>query len=153
MLLCNYSSFNPNPTVRNTFWTLAIGGTFTVMYPWTASQAAVQRFLASKSVKTAQRYGACGAFILKIGLKVNYIVMKRLSLVQMLWLYGGDFPFLTLQNSDFCFNDVKRHLICINWKLKYTAFKIGSTIWSSQWNFNFAKKIWRFFCCSLAFFT
>lgn len=52
----SYSSFNPDPTIRNTFWTLAIGGAFTAMPPWTVSQAAVQRFLASKSAKTAQRY-------------------------------------------------------------------------------------------------
>jgi hypothetical protein len=49
------SSFNPDPTIRNTFWTLTIGGAFTVMFPWTVSQAAVQRFLASKSVKSAQK--------------------------------------------------------------------------------------------------
>jgi hypothetical protein len=58
MLFVNYffSSFDPDPTVRNTFWTLAIGGAFTAMPPWTVSQAAVQRFLASESAKTAQRY-------------------------------------------------------------------------------------------------
>ncbi|XP_046852724.1 sodium-dependent multivitamin transporter-like [Xenia sp. Carnegie-2017] len=50
-----FFDFNPDPTVRNTFWTLAIGGAFTAMPPWTVSQAAVQRFLASKSVKVAQR--------------------------------------------------------------------------------------------------
>ncbi|CAB4012240.1 sodium-coupled monocarboxylate transporter 1-like [Paramuricea clavata] len=49
-----FFDFNPDPTIRNTFWTLTIGGAFTVMFPWTASQAAVQRFLASKSVKSAQ---------------------------------------------------------------------------------------------------
>ncbi|CAB4014299.1 sodium-coupled monocarboxylate transporter 1-like, partial [Paramuricea clavata] len=49
-----FFDFNPDPTVRNTFWTLAIGGAFTAMPPWTVSQAAVQRFLASKSVETAQ---------------------------------------------------------------------------------------------------
>ncbi|XP_028404903.1 sodium-coupled monocarboxylate transporter 1-like [Dendronephthya gigantea] len=50
-----FFDFNPDPTVRNTFWTLAIGGAFTAMPPWTVSQAAVQRFLASDSIKTAQR--------------------------------------------------------------------------------------------------
>ncbi|XP_028404915.1 sodium-dependent multivitamin transporter-like [Dendronephthya gigantea] len=50
-----FFDFNPDPTIRNTFWTLAIGGTFTVILPWTVSQTAAQRFLASKDVKTAQR--------------------------------------------------------------------------------------------------
>ena len=52
-------SFNPDPTVRNTFWTLSIGGMFSAMPAWTVSQAAVQRFLASESVKTAQRFVYC----------------------------------------------------------------------------------------------
>ena len=55
ILILSFSSFNPDPTIRNTFWTLTIGGAFTAMPPWTVSQAAVQRFLASDSVKTAQR--------------------------------------------------------------------------------------------------
>ncbi|XP_046853456.1 sodium-dependent multivitamin transporter-like [Xenia sp. Carnegie-2017] len=51
----NFFDFDPDPTVRNTFWTLTIGGAFSLMLPWTVSQAAVQRFLASESIKTAQR--------------------------------------------------------------------------------------------------
>jgi len=47
--------FNPDPRVRNTFWTLSIGGAFTAMPVWTVSQTAVQRFLSAKSAKTAQR--------------------------------------------------------------------------------------------------
>ena len=47
--------FNPDPRIRNTFWTLAIGGAFTAMPVWTVSQTAVQRFLSAKSLKTAQR--------------------------------------------------------------------------------------------------
>lgn len=49
-------SFNPDPKVRNTFWTLTIGGAFTAMPVWTVSQTAVQRFLAIKSFKLAKRY-------------------------------------------------------------------------------------------------
>eukprot|EP00794_Sanderia_malayensis_P017922 gene17922-19703_t len=47
--------FNPDPRVRNTFWTLAIGGAFTAMPVWTVSQTAVQRFLSASSLKSAQR--------------------------------------------------------------------------------------------------
>eukprot|EP00795_Rhopilema_esculentum_P011571 gene11571-21806_t len=47
--------FNPDPRVRNTFWTLSIGGAFTAMPVWTVSQTAVQRFLSAKSLRTAQR--------------------------------------------------------------------------------------------------
>ena len=48
-------SFNPDPKVRNTFWTLTIGGAFTAMPVWTVSQTAVQRFLAIRSLKDAKR--------------------------------------------------------------------------------------------------
>ena len=36
--------FNTDPTVRNTFWTLVVGGTITLMPVWTVCQPAVQRF-------------------------------------------------------------------------------------------------------------
>lgn len=51
----NFFDFNPDPKVRNTFWTLTIGGAFTAMPVWTVSQTAVQRFLAIKSFKLAKR--------------------------------------------------------------------------------------------------
>ncbi|EDO40314.1 predicted protein, partial [Nematostella vectensis] len=41
----DFFDFNPDPKVRNTFWTLTIGGAFTAMPVWTVSQTAVQRFL------------------------------------------------------------------------------------------------------------
>ena len=47
--------FNPDPRIRNTFWTLSIGGAFTAMPVWTVSQTAVQRFLSAKSARTAQK--------------------------------------------------------------------------------------------------
>lgn len=47
--------FNPDPTVRNTFWTLAIGGAFTAMPVWTICQPAVQRFQAAKSLKESRK--------------------------------------------------------------------------------------------------
>ena len=51
-----YFSFDPDPKVRNTFWTLTIGGALTAMPVWTVSQTAVQRFLAIRSFKDAKRY-------------------------------------------------------------------------------------------------
>ena len=48
--------FNPDPRIRNTFWTLSIGGAFTAMPVWTVSQTAVQRFLSAKSLRTTQRF-------------------------------------------------------------------------------------------------
>ena len=48
-------SFDPDPKVRNTFWTLTLGGAFTAMPVWTVSQTAVQRFLAIRTFKDAKR--------------------------------------------------------------------------------------------------
>lgn len=50
-----FFDFNPDPKVRNTFWTLTIGGAFTAMPVWTVSQTAVQRFLAIRTLKDAKR--------------------------------------------------------------------------------------------------
>lgn len=51
-----YFSFNPDPKVRNTFWTLTLGGAFTAMPVWTVSQSAVQRFLAIRTYRDAKKY-------------------------------------------------------------------------------------------------
>lgn len=51
----NFFDFNPDPKVRNTFWTLTLGGAFTAMPVWTVSQTAVQRFLAIRTFKDARR--------------------------------------------------------------------------------------------------
>jgi len=47
--------FNPDPRVRNSFWTLAIGGAFTAMPVWTICQPAVQRFQAAKSLSESKK--------------------------------------------------------------------------------------------------
>ncbi|XP_068672015.1 sodium-dependent multivitamin transporter-like [Montipora foliosa] len=47
--------FNPDPKVRNTFWTLTFALALTIMPTWTVSQTSVQRFLAMKSLKDAKR--------------------------------------------------------------------------------------------------
>eukprot|EP00112_Aurelia_sp_Birch-Aquarium-sp1_P003761 Seg1422.13 transcript_id=Seg1422.13/GoldUCD/mRNA.D3Y31 product="Sodium-coupled monocarboxylate transporter 2" protein_id=Seg1422.13/GoldUCD/D3Y31 len=58
--------FDPDPTVRNTFWTLVVGGTFSLIPNWTTSQVVVQRFLSAsslKSVKKALYYNVLFLFI------------------------------------------------------------------------------------------
>ena len=57
LLLLSYLffSFNPDPTTRNSFWTLAIGGAFTAMPVWTVCQPAVQRFQAARSLKESKK--------------------------------------------------------------------------------------------------
>ncbi|XP_031566421.1 sodium-dependent multivitamin transporter-like [Actinia tenebrosa] len=50
-----FFDFNPDPKVRNTFWTLTLGGALTAMPVWTVSQTAVQRFLSVPNTKAARR--------------------------------------------------------------------------------------------------
>ncbi|XP_029189907.2 sodium-coupled monocarboxylate transporter 1-like isoform X1 [Acropora muricata] len=50
----DFFDFNPDPKVRNTFWTLTLGGAFTAMPVWTVSQSAVQRFLAIRTYRDAK---------------------------------------------------------------------------------------------------
>eukprot|EP00112_Aurelia_sp_Birch-Aquarium-sp1_P018255 Seg4332.2 transcript_id=Seg4332.2/GoldUCD/mRNA.D3Y31 product="Sodium-coupled monocarboxylate transporter 2" protein_id=Seg4332.2/GoldUCD/D3Y31 len=47
--------FDPDPTTRNTFWTLAVGGIFAMSQPWSTSQVVVQRFLSASSLKNVKR--------------------------------------------------------------------------------------------------
>lgn len=49
-----FFDFDPDPTVRHTFWTQLIGGTFIFLSIYGVNQAQVQRLLATKSVKSAQ---------------------------------------------------------------------------------------------------
>ncbi|XP_046862220.1 sodium-coupled monocarboxylate transporter 1-like [Xenia sp. Carnegie-2017] len=51
----NVFDFNPDPTVRSTFWTVIVGGVFSYLFPWSVSQLSVQRFLASKSLRDAKK--------------------------------------------------------------------------------------------------
>lgn len=50
----NFFDFNPDPTVRHTFWSLAIGGFFTWLSTYGTNQAQVQRFLTSPTQRKAQ---------------------------------------------------------------------------------------------------
>jgi len=43
-----YCSFDPDPTVRNTGWSLIIGGCFTYLSLYAVSQTQVQRLLTLK---------------------------------------------------------------------------------------------------------
>ena len=71
--------FNPDPRVRNTFWTLSIGGAFTAMPVWTVSQTAVQRFLSAKSAKVAQRYVNWKACLSTVQLLKLYILAGNIN--------------------------------------------------------------------------
>ncbi|KAI4884595.1 hypothetical protein NFI96_034551 [Prochilodus magdalenae] len=44
---------NPDPTVRHTFWTLALGGVFLMLSLYGVNQAQVQRYLSSRTEKEA----------------------------------------------------------------------------------------------------
>ncbi|XP_055027965.2 solute carrier family 5 member 6 [Misgurnus anguillicaudatus] len=45
--------FNPDPTVRHTFWTLGVGGVFLMLSLYGVNQAQVQRYLSSRTEKEA----------------------------------------------------------------------------------------------------
>ena len=49
-------SFSIDPTHRTTLWVFLIGGVFQMLPVYATNQTAVQRFLTSKSFKSAQRY-------------------------------------------------------------------------------------------------
>ncbi|XP_074637865.1 sodium-coupled monocarboxylate transporter 2-like [Acropora palmata] len=46
---------NPDPTIRDTFWSLSIGGALTAMPLWTVSQISVQRYMSVSFVSLARR--------------------------------------------------------------------------------------------------
>ncbi|GIY14011.1 putative sodium-dependent multivitamin transporter [Caerostris darwini] len=49
-----FFNFDPDPTVRHTVWTLAVGGIFTYVSIYAVNQAQVQRLLTVRSLKHAQ---------------------------------------------------------------------------------------------------
>ena len=53
----SFFSFNPDPRVRNTFWTITIGGALSVLPIWAIAQIYVQRYLAVKTLRDARRSG------------------------------------------------------------------------------------------------
>ena len=50
-----FLSFNPDPRIRNTFWTLTMGGTIALLPVWATTQYFVQRYLAVRTLKEAKR--------------------------------------------------------------------------------------------------
>ena len=49
-------SFDPDPRVRQTIWSVVAGGTFAMMPIIAVGQTSVQRMLTAKTLKSAQRY-------------------------------------------------------------------------------------------------
>lgn len=49
----SFSSLNPDPTERHTFWTLGVGGIFLMLALYGVNQAQVQRYLSSRTEKEA----------------------------------------------------------------------------------------------------
>ena len=47
-------SFDPDPTVRHTFWSVVVGGTFTWSAVYCVNQAQVQRYLTCGKEPVAQ---------------------------------------------------------------------------------------------------
>lgn len=70
--------FNPDPTIRDTFWSLSIGGALTAMPFWTVSQITVQRYMSIKSVNLARRavWVSVPVLVILMGLAcINGLVM------------------------------------------------------------------------------
>ncbi|GFS54763.1 putative sodium-dependent multivitamin transporter, partial [Nephila pilipes] len=66
-----FFNFDPDPTVRHTFWTLVIGGFFTYLAVHAVNQAQVQRLLTVRSLKKSQ---------IATGLNVVLIIIFKISL-------------------------------------------------------------------------
>lgn len=63
----DFFNFDPDPTVRHTFWALTIGGMFSWFGTYGASQTSIQRFSALSSLKEAKKavmMNCLGVFIL-----------------------------------------------------------------------------------------
>ncbi|XP_072046245.1 sodium-coupled monocarboxylate transporter 1-like [Amphiura filiformis] len=59
----DFWNFDPDPTIRHTFWTIVIGGTLEWCYTYGVNQAQVQRYLAcgtQKKARVALFLGMCG---------------------------------------------------------------------------------------------
>lgn len=62
-------SFDPDPTVRHTWWTLIIGGAVTYLSLYAVNQTQIQRYLTVKDLKQAQ-----------MSLWLNWPILSCLSL-------------------------------------------------------------------------
>lgn len=54
-MLLHYFSFNPDPTVRHSWFTLILGGGITFLSLYAVNQTQVQRYLTVKNLKAAQK--------------------------------------------------------------------------------------------------
>lgn len=79
--------FDPDPTIRHTFWTIVVGGTFTWSYSYGVNQAQVQRYL---SCGTQER--ATVALFLAICGMVVVVSLACLSGLTMYAFYAGCDP-------------------------------------------------------------
>ncbi|GFS47393.1 putative sodium-dependent multivitamin transporter [Trichonephila inaurata madagascariensis] len=59
-----FFNFDPDPTVRHTFWTLVIGGFFTYLSVHAVNQAQVQRLLTVRSLKESQIATGINVFLI-----------------------------------------------------------------------------------------
>ncbi|TRY83522.1 hypothetical protein DNTS_016241 [Danionella cerebrum] len=87
------SSLNPDPRVRHTFWTLAVGGVFLMLSLYGVNQAQVQRYLSSRTEREAVL--SC------------YMVFPCLQLALMLSCVMGLVMFACYGNN----SPVEQHLI------------------------------------------
>ncbi|CAD5117283.1 DgyrCDS6071 [Dimorphilus gyrociliatus] len=51
----DFYEFNPNPTIRHSFWTQIVGGTFLNMTMFGANQTIIQKFVSVKKLKDARK--------------------------------------------------------------------------------------------------
>ena len=55
MVPLEFFNMSLDPTIRHTFWTQSVGGMFIFLSIYAVNQAQVQRLLATKSLKSAQK--------------------------------------------------------------------------------------------------
>lgn len=60
---------NPSPTVRHTFWSVVIGGTFYWATMFCANQASIQKYMSVETISQARRLG----FIIEKNILIIFI--------------------------------------------------------------------------------
>lgn len=100
--------FNPNPTVRDTFWTLSIGGAITVIPVWTVNQTAVQRYISNKCVGLARR-----AVWISVPVLIIITGLACITGLIMYTVFANCDPLMTgaiQRNNQVLFHYIKHHL-------------------------------------------
>ncbi|KAM9302084.1 sodium-coupled monocarboxylate transporter 2-like [Gastrophryne carolinensis] len=80
------ADFNPDPLLRNTFWTVAVGGTFTWLGIYACNQSTVQRCISCKSEKHAK----LALYLNLIGLWVIVLCATFSGLIMYAYFKGCD---------------------------------------------------------------